>query len=575
MTDLDWLVIAVFCVVLLGTILLTYFKHNKSDKQFVAPLSYSWIILGPSLVATSVSTDTPLMVSGSFYENGLQGNWFWLATIPGAVAALFFFASLWFRSGVKTQIEVIKVRYGNGKKSRTFRRAYALYDAFFINTLVLTLIATSSTIILDSLFNGAAPEQYSVLSMQLSIGELITVCLFLVIAIYTMLTGFHGVLKTDLIQLILIFSVTIFVAISCVTHGIDSYGSYQALLDNLPKQAQDFALLPSFGWEIALLMLFGWWNSAPGSGMFVQRLIAAKDQKNALQSALFFIFFHYVFRAWPWFLIGWLALIYFPNLAEPEQSFVLMVQDFVPVGGMGVLVISLFAALMSTVDSRLNWAATYVSNDILPQASHKRLVESMAILLIVVATLVLTLSPFGQSLASIYKYLLVVQAGAAFAAIARWYWWRMSLNAEIVAIVSSFVIGNICAMYFGLATLSGFTLSIVVATVSCALLTGLYALCFSTSPNQHTIEFWQKTNAGGWGWRRCGKEHNSKLSVKLKCWLIVTTLAYSLIGLIGAMISLSLPFTLIYAFIFIILSVLLYKNKDNMTQSLGLKTKQG
>ena len=212
---------------------------------------------------------------------------------------------------------------------------------------------------------------------------------------------------------------------------------------------------------------------------------------------------------WPWFAIGALALIYFPGLSDSEMAYPTMAERFLPTGGAGLMMVAFWAAFMSTVDSRLNWGASYFVNDVYGQFGRDRdgrtarYVEAGVVLALAVSALMIAQTPMVISLAGIYKYHLIIQSGAALAAIARWYWWRMSIWAEICAFGLSIPIGHFFTTQLDISTSSGFATAFALNILLCGLATIAPALLTSRPvPTKACAQFHELTRVPGPGWRK-------------------------------------------------------------------------
>ncbi|MEY3422359.1 MAG: Sodium/glucose cotransporter, partial [Bacteroidota bacterium] len=201
-----------------------------------------------------------------------------------------------------------------------------------------------------------------------------------------------------------------------------------------------------------------------GGGYIAQRMLSAKDEKNAITATLFFNVAHYALRPWPWILIALASMIVFPTLDSIQTAFPDMDANFVkddlafsamlsylPAGLMGIVIAALIAALMSTISTHLNWGSSYVVNDfyqrfIKPDADQKELVlvgrVSTVILMVLAAIFALFLTNALQA----FNILLQIGAGTGLLFILRWFWWRVNAMSEIVAMVVSFIVAIIMEM---------------------------------------------------------------------------------------------------------------------------------
>jgi Na+/proline symporter len=372
--------------------------------------------------------------------------------------------------------------------------------------------------------------------------------LLLCATLYTIVSGFSFVVEFNVLQLILFALTTLLVALFSLRIGIQESGGFANLLDRLPASAALFDLFRFDDATVFLLLLFGWWQKAPGNGLFVQRLVSARSEQDAVLSAFLYTVIHYVARAWPWYAIGALALIYFPHLGKGEQAFPAIVHQFLPSGMQHLVVLAFSLAFTSAVNSRLNWGASYFVNDVYGALSGNRYdrtgrrVERIFIVSIAVLAAWIALSGLFSSLAGIYKYITVVQAGRAMVTIGRWYWWRVTIWSEIATLASSIAIGNACALFFDLGSNHGFALAVTVNSLISGLIS--VAASFATSrkgPSASARAFNRRIRAGGPGWRLLepGNQQASggvSLFTLARCWLYSVILTYGLIVLIAGLI---------------------------------------
>jgi Na+/proline symporter len=203
-----------------------------------------------------------------------------------------------------------------------------------------------------------------------------------------------------------------------------------------------------------------WYPGAePGGGGYIaQRMLAAKDEQNAMGATLLFNISHYALRPWPWIIIALCSVIVFPNLDSIQAAFphidAAMINDdlaypamltFLPAGLLGLVIASLVAAFMSTISTHLNWGSSYVVNDfyqrfVKPDATEKELVMvgriSTVLLMLFAAMFALALSNALQA----FGILLQIGAGTGLIFILRWFWWRINAWTEISGMVISFIV---------------------------------------------------------------------------------------------------------------------------------------
>ena len=391
---IDWGIIISFFVISLCIGLWTSKTAGKNvNSFFLSGRSMPWWLLGISMVATTFSADTPNLVTDIVRKNGVAGNWVWWAFLLTGMLTVFVYAKLWRRSEVLTDLEFYEIRYG-GKGAAMLRGFRAIYLGVFFNIMIMASVCLAAIKI------GSVLLDFSPVQTLLS-AAIITV-------LYSALGGLRGVIITDFFQFLLAMTATIWSAIVIV--NLPQVGGISKLISNpivIPKlpvipTVTNFNFNdPQMEMLITILILplaIQWWSvwypgAEPGGGGYIaQRMLSAKDEKNAIWATLLFNFMHYAVRPWPWILVALSSLVVFPNLdslaiAFPNVSSDLIGDDlaypammsFLPHGLLGLLIASLMAAFMSTLSTHLNWGASYVVHDfysrfINPKASQKKLV---------------------------------------------------------------------------------------------------------------------------------------------------------------------------------------------------------
>ncbi|MFD2036252.1 sodium:solute symporter family protein [Belliella marina] len=514
--QIDWIILISFFVVSLAIGLYTAKKASKSQEEyFNAGGSMSWWLLGISMVATTFSTDTPNLVTDIVRKNGVSGNWVWWSFLLTGMLTVFFFAKLWKRSGVLTDIEFYEMRY-SGKIAAFLRGFRAIYLGVFFNVVIIASVSLAA-IKIGGILLGISPLQ------TLLISGVVTV-------IYSSLGGLRGVVLTDFLQFGLSLGGAIAAAYVAVTHP--AVGGMEKLLAHAEVSSR-LNILPDFGnMELAVMVFFiplfiQWWSvwypgAEPGGGGYVvQRMLAAKNEKHAFSSVLLFNIVHYAIRPWPWIIVALCSIIVFPNLSDISAAFpntaAHIIQDdiaypamlsFLPVGLMGLVVTSLVAAYMSTLSTHLNWGASYVVNDfykrfINPNSSQKTLVNvgriATATIMVLGGFIALQLENALQS----FSILLQIGAGTGLLYILRWYWWRINAASELTAMIVSFLV----ALYFSfvhqvyfepLATHIELVIGVAITTFSWVFVT------FITKPTDQKVlvKFLNTTKVPGRGWAR-------------------------------------------------------------------------
>jgi len=546
---IDWTIVGVYAV---SALLIGFYFTKKASEGiedfFVAGRSLGWFVLGTSMVATTFSADTPLWVAGISRSEGIYENWLWWSAAMAGMAGVFFFAHLWRRSGVVTEIEFIALRYMPSKWNDALRIFKVGFEGIIMNCILMGGV----TIAVSKIITAIVPESVAYSMSFPLIGDvsgtaLLVIVLGLTAVFYCSLSGLYGVVYTDLIQFGLAMVGSIAMAII-----IYNQGSEGGLLANLNKaEGFDEKLLrffPSFekfdltAFTFVVYMTISWWGASSASGNMVQRLLSAKTENDAVKGFFWYNICHYIIRPWPWIIVGILSLIYLPNLDDPETAFPLMINEFMPIGLKGIMVASLFAAYMSTIDTHLNWGSSYVVNDfykpfIKKKADPKHYVRVARIVMLMITLLAIIVASQIDSILQLYKYVLLVGGGIGTILIARWYWWRVNLQAELTAYILSFVLAPILTVYLTNGPDSDyFAIRLIIITTVVTIAWVVVAFITNPAPNSQAIAFHKKMKIGGIGWRKVGtltgiKGEDSRIPRSILGWVLGCTMLYGfLIG---------------------------------------------
>src|SRR5690554_5153842 len=449
----DLILIIGFFVVFISIGLVVAKKSGKDSKSFfLSNRNMPWWLLGVSMVATTFAADTPNFVAGLIREDGVSGNWIWWSFLLTGMLTVFFYAKLWRKSGITTDLEFYELRY-SGKSAAFLRGFRAIYLGVFFNIVIMANVCLAAIKIGHVMF-GLSAVQVLLISSP-------------VVVIYSAFGGLKGVLLTDFIQFIIAMVGSIWATIYIV--NMPEVGGIENLLST-PAVAAKTAMLPDFSNPDLLIPLLiiplavQWWSvwypgAEPGGGGYIaQRMLAAKNEKHATWATLFFNFAHYALRPWPWIIIALASIVIYPNLESLQTAFPNLDPSFVkndlsypamltflPAGLLGIVITSLIAAFMSTISTHLNWGSSYVVNDfyvrfLRKKASGKEQVVvgriSTVVMMLLAALLALVLDEARDG----FNLLLSIGAGTGLLFILRWFWSRINPYSEIAAMVISFLI---------------------------------------------------------------------------------------------------------------------------------------
>jgi Na+/proline symporter len=480
-TWIDWVIVAVSILICFVPALFLAKRSSGSTAEFFASgRSVPWWLAGLSMVATTFSSDTPNWVTEQVRKYGVAGNWQWWAFVLTGVATVFFFARLWRRSGVMTDLEFYEHRY-SGTAASVVRGFRAVYLGLFFNCFIMGMVTLAACKIANILFGMPA-------------WQTIVVCGILNV-VFAAHSGLWGVLVIDMVQFFIkmtaVFAAAWFSLVEVgerlVGKGAGGWAGLKALVSKLSTQqvvttegvpvmsVSDgkgqpiLDMLPNFTMPELALMIFilpiaiSWWanwypGSEPGGGSYIaQRMLASKSEKDSLGGTLFFNIAHYVLRPWPWIITALCSIIVYPDLAAITKAFPnadpkLIGHDsafpamlmFLPVGFVGLMIGGLIAANSSTILTHLNWGSSYLVHDFYrrfmkadaTEAHYVNVGRLSTVLLYVVAAV---LSLYMTSAQQAFQILLSIGAGTGLLYVARWFWWRVSAWCEVVAMVMSLV----------------------------------------------------------------------------------------------------------------------------------------
>jgi SSS family solute:Na+ symporter len=452
LTAIDWLVVGAYFVFNLAIGLYYRKKATKSVSDFfVSGRNVVWWLAGTSMVATTFAADTPLAVTGLVARNGIAGNWIWWSMALSGIMTVFFYARLWRRAGVLTDVEFAEIRY-SGAPAKFLRAFRALYLGLPINLIIMGWVNLAIVKILMLILGLTKVQALAV-----------AVAIMFITASISTLSGLWGVLVTDLFQFVLKMSMVILLAIFAVKSiggmsglitGIrsveQSRGATGSLLSFVPDINSTWMPLITFFVYIAVNWWASWYPGAePGGGGFIaQRILCAKDEKHSLLATLWFNLTHYALRPWPWILVALVAVVKFNNdpafAADPESGYIRIVMTDLPVSLRGLMIAAFAAAYMSTIGTQLNWGASYLVNDFYRRflvrsrgEKHYVTISQFTTMLLMFLSAVVTF--FMGSIADAWRFIIALGAGTGLVYLLRWFWWRINAWSEVAAMVAAFV----------------------------------------------------------------------------------------------------------------------------------------
>ena len=521
---LDWIIIVFTLLICFGPALYYRKRAGQNTAEFFASgRAVPWWLAGLSMVATTFSSDTPNLVTDIVRRNGVAGNWVWWAFTLTGVATVFFYARMWRRSEVLTDLEFYEIRY-SGKAASFVRGFRSVYLGFLFNCIIMATVNLAACKIAAIMFGLNRWE------------TLIAVGILNVV--FASLTGLWGVLIIDMIQFFTMMTAVIAAAYFAV-RAVGGLGSMVAKVSAMtgPGGINFLSMMPNFksNWDLAIAIFImplavQWWavwypGAEPGGGSYIaQRMLASKSEKDSLGAVLFFNIAHYVLRPWPWILVALASLIVFPQLSDIQKAFPNLdpsllghdiaypaMMKFLPVGFLGLLVGGLIAANSSTNLTHLNWGASYLVHDFYRRFINRTATEKHYVMVGRVATLALFF--FAGAMVFIldtakdsFDIILQVGAGTGLLYLVRWFWWRVNAWCEVNAMISSFVFSILILVLrkVGIFIPTHYALILTVAVTTISWI--LTAYLGPQTDRAKLISFYKKVRPAGPGWRAVRRE---------------------------------------------------------------------
>lgn len=512
LVPLDWAIVVLSIVVsFIPAVVMARRAGSSTAEFFTSGRAAPWWLIGVSMVATTFSTDTPNLVTNLIREKGVANNWLWWSFLLTGMATVFFYARLWRRSGVMTDLEFYEVRY-SGRAATLVRGFRALYLGLFFNCAIMATV------------NLAAAKIANVV-LGWPMGKTLLICALLNVA-FAATSGLWGVLVTDFIQ----FGIAMTGAVALAVFSLrqPEVGGLAGLIAKTDPKTLN--LLPDFSdWGLTVSVLImpltvQWWSvwypgAEPGGGSYIaQRMLAAKSERDALAGTLFFNVAHYAIRSWPWIIVALCSMLVFPNLSDIARTFpyvdpALIGHDmaypamlkFLPAGFLGLMIAGMLAAYVSTISTHLNWGTSYLVHDfyrrfLKPGADERHYVLAgrlmTAALMVVAAGFTLVLDSARQA----FELLLSVGAGTGLLYLLRWFWWRVNAWSEIAAMLSSFLL----AVAFAVLNRTGHPVDGAIALIISVLVTTFVwvttALFTEPTERSRLVAFYRLVRPAGPGW---------------------------------------------------------------------------
>ncbi len=506
LASIDYIIIGVYAV--LCMILGLYYTRRASknvNEFFLTGRSMPWWLIGVSMAATNFSIDTPLAITKYVYREGIAGVWFFWAFAITGILATFFFASLWRRAEVMTDAEIIERRY-SGPTAAFLRSFKGCYFGIIINCFVMGWVFRA------------------VIKVMTGLTTLDTTTVIIIatvaVAIYTLASGLYGVLLTDFAQygialvgsfLLAYFSVKDVGGMGALLTKLQTNFGADSGVTNFIPSLKDSAWMPFSVFFVYICIQ--WWAQkySDGGGKHIQRQSSAKNEKHAVIATFFFTIMNYAIQVWPWIITALCALVIFGrDIPDPEMSYVMMMGRELPHGILGIMVVTLIAAFMSTMSTHLNLGGSYMINDLYRRfiksdgdEKHYVFMSRMAILVLLGLSIILALQI--KSIGSAWKFILAFTSGAGLTYVIRWFWWRANAWTEIVGMSVSGIVAIIVHLVRPDWIYSAKILTIVGISTAAWLIVTLM-----TKPvdEDRLVEFVKKVQPGTPGWKYIYRKYN-------------------------------------------------------------------
>ena len=516
MAPIDWALLGGYLVLTLVLGLWLARRNSGEEDYFVAGRRLSGWLAGASMAATTFSIDTPLYVAGLIGSRGLAGNWEWWSFGLAHVAMAVVFAPLWRRSGVLTDAAFTELRYG-GSAAAWLRGVKAFLLALPVNCIGIGYAFLALRKVVEALgIVTGAPAAFGVPDTL----WLLAVVALMVLA-YTVAGGLWAVVVTDLVQLVLALLGALAVAIA----ALHAAGGMGGLLDQLegmnrpellslvPWSIEDGGVhwLEGAGISVPMFLAYiaiQWWSfrRSDGGGEFIQRMLATRDEQQARLAGWVFLVVNYLVRSWLWVVVALAALVLLPDQGDWELSYPALAVQLLPPVALGLVVVSLVAAFMSTVSTSVNWGASYLTHDlyqrfIRPRAGSGELLLVGQLTTVLLLMLGVVTALISDSIGTVFRLVIAIGSGPGVVLVLRWFWWRVNAAAELAAMLCGFVVGLLTSV-LPVVRIEDYGLRLAVITGVSAVV-WLSAMLLTPPESEAVLEtFIRKVQPPGPGWAR-------------------------------------------------------------------------
>ena len=432
---IDYLVIGGYMVFALGVgVVLSRRASESTDNFFLGGRSMPWWLVGISMVATSFASDTPIVITEMVRQYGLQRIWWIFSACIALSGGMFLFSRLWRRAEITTDAEFLELRY-HGRAAAVLRAYKAGWTGIVTNIMTMGWVTLAMTSVITTI-----SDVHQWVAIALCAG---------VALVYATFSGFYGVVITDFVQFFIAVGSMSYLGI----HAWNEMGGYEVIAEKIAAAPgygpRTLSLFPDFSepsMDLLALFIFVcvlWWTDSGGYTM--QRLSSCKDEHHATKAAIFQAIFQ-TSRAWMWIAVALVSIALFPDLSDTPmgdtQAYPMVMNQFLGPGFKGLLVTGFLAAYMSTIDTHLNWGASYIMTDVYrrffrPDASEKHYMVVTRMAVVGLMGLAACVVPLMKSVTSVWEIWALCSAGAGIIGFCRWFWWRISAFTELSALIGA------------------------------------------------------------------------------------------------------------------------------------------
>ena len=516
MAPIDWALLGGYLVFTLVLGLWLARRNSGEEDYFVAGRRLSGWLAGASMAATTFSIDTPLYVAGLTGSRGLAGNWEWWSFGLAHVAMAVVFAPLWRRSGVLTDAAFTELRYG-GPAAAWLRGIKAFLLALPVNCIGIGYAFLALRKVVEALgIVSGSPAAFGVPDTL----WLLAVVALMVLA-YTVAGGLWAVVVTDLVQLVLALLGALAVAVAAL-HAAGGMGGLLRLLEGM-NRPELLSLVPwtiehggvhwleGAGISVPMFLAYiavQWWSfrRSDGGGEFIQRMLATRDEQQARLAGWVFLVVNYLVRSWLWVVVALAALVLLPDQGDWELSYPALAVQLLPPVALGLVVVSLVAAFMSTVSTSVNWGASYLTHDlyqrfIRPNAGSGELLLVGQLTTVLLLGLGVVTALISDSIGTVFRLVIAIGSGPGVVLVLRWFWWRVNAAAELAAMLCGFIVGLLTSV-LPLVRIEDYGLRLAVITGVSAVV-WLSAMLLTPPESEAVLEtFIRQVQPPGPGWAR-------------------------------------------------------------------------